>query len=202
MEKTILLGLKKVVETPSKEGALWVGEIPKGMKKEYKDKIMTLELQHKPLIVVYGKECHQNRDVQFFSNESKGYVYSGRRAESKPLTKELNEILDWVNDHFGVECNGILVNRYNDGNDCIGAHSDDEKSLGKNGVVGIVFGSTRTFRIRTKDKARKIVKDVPMKNGTVYWMSGDFKSCFTHEIPKEPRVLGKRTSLTFRRHLN
>jgi alkylated DNA repair dioxygenase AlkB len=201
MDSTILLGLKKVVETPLKNGALWIGEIPEGMKKEYKDKVMGLELQHRPLIVVYNKECHQNRDVQFFSDESEGYVYSGRRAESKPLTKELAEILSWVNDHFKVECNGILVNRYNDGNDCIGAHSDDEKSLGKNGVVGIVFGATRKFRIRTKDKNRRIVKDIPMKDGTVYWMSGDFNRCFTHEIPKESGFIGPRTSLTFRRHL-
>jgi alkylated DNA repair dioxygenase AlkB len=164
--------MEKVLKTPTEKGALWVGKIPDGMLKEYKDKIMGLELQHKPLIVVYGKECHQNRDVQFFSNESKGYAYSGKLAASKPLTKELTEILSWVNNLFGVGCNGVLVNRYNDGNDCIGAHSDDEKSLGKNGVVGIVFGATRKFRIRTKDATNKIVKDVPMEDGTVYWMSG------------------------------
>ena len=34
-----------------------------------------------------------------------------------------------VNNLFKVNFNGILVNRYADGKDYIGSHSDDEKNL-------------------------------------------------------------------------
>jgi hypothetical protein len=43
-------------------------------------------LDHKPEIMVYGKTCHQQRDVGFFSNESIGYQYSGKLVKSKEMT--------------------------------------------------------------------------------------------------------------------
>ena len=61
-----------------------------------------------------------------------------------------SELLKIVNELTQNNFNGILVNHYCDGNQYIGAHSDDEKELGTNGVVSISYGSERKFRIREK----------------------------------------------------
>ena len=47
--------------------------------------------------------------------------------------------------------NGILVNDYRDGNDNIGAHSDNEKGLNQGLILAISLGSSRKFRIRYKN---------------------------------------------------
>jgi alkylated DNA repair dioxygenase AlkB len=66
------------------------------------------------------------------------------------LTDSLNILLDMINNKFNTNFNGILVNRYDNGNDYISAHSDDEGSLSDIGVVSISYGSTRKLRIREK----------------------------------------------------
>lgn len=156
-------------------------------------------LVHRPEIKVFGKICHQPRDVGFFSDESIGYRYSHQMMPSQSLLPSLSSLLDIVNRKFDANFNGILVNLYVDGNDSIGDHSDDESSLGKEGVIAISSGATRKFRIRDKT-SRKIIKDIPMDHGMIIQMSGQFQREFTHGIPVEKRVKESRISFTFRHH--
>jgi alkylated DNA repair dioxygenase AlkB len=172
-----------------------IEELLKNCVDEVKDK-----LEVKPEIKIFGKIKHQKRDVGFFSNDSIGYQYSGKLAKSKPLTPCLLKLLEKVNKIYGAEFNGILLNYYEDGNNTIGAHSDEERNLDKVGVVSISFGATRTFRIRNK-KTKEIVKDIPMIQGELLHMGGDFQKEFTHEIPTEKSVKKGRYSFTFRKHL-
>lgn len=108
-----------------------------------------------------------------------GYKYSTTLMRSIPLTDGLKEMLDIVNEMFEAEFTGILVNTYLDGNDNIGRHSDNEKDLSPVGVVAISYGAVRKFRIR--DKAGKIVKDIPTTSGSILWMKGDFQKEFTRD---------------------
>ncbi len=115
--------------------------------------------------------------------------------------KSLEELLKMVNKIFGTDYNGILVNKYKTGEDYISAHSDDEISLDKSGVVAISWGTTRKFRIRNK-QTKKIVGDFPLESGNMVQMSGNFQKEFTHEIPVEKKIKEERISFTFRRHLH
>lgn len=153
-----------------------------------------------PPITVYGKQAYQHRSIGFFSDESIGYKYSGQIAQSQPLTNSLRELLDLVNTLYDSSFNGILVNRYETGDDYIGAHSDDESALDDIGVVCISYGAVRTFRIRNKI-TKEIVKDIPTTPNVFLHMGGDFQKEFTHEIPVEKKVKGTRYSFTFRKHL-
>lgn len=160
------------------------------------------KLLERPEIVVYGRICHQNRDVGFFSDESKGYSYSKKIMKSQPLTENLKKILKDINERFDCDFNGILVNRYNDGKQTIGKHSDDEGSLSKNGGVACIsYGATRKFRIRNKHSNISETKlDIPLNHGTLLYMGGHFQREFTHEIPCEAKVKQPRISFTFRKH--
>jgi alkylated DNA repair dioxygenase AlkB len=158
-----------------------------------------LELEEKPEIIVYGKKCRQQRNVGFFSDESVGYTYSKKLMPSKPLSPCMESLLDIINKTLHSDFNGILVNKYMDGNDYIGAHSDDELGLDKVGVVSISYGAERIFRIRDK-KTRKILYDELTTHCSVLNMGGDFQKFYTHEIPVQKKVKNSRISFTFRKH--
>ena len=157
------------------------------------------KLLKNPQIMIYGKVAFQHRSIGFFSNESEGYRYSGQLAASQSLTPNLSQLLECVNQMFGAKFNGILVNQYENGEDSIGAHSDDERYLDTAGVVSVSLGESRTFRIRDK-KTKKIVLDVASDSGKIIFMAGEFQKLFTHEIPTEKKKKNPRISFTFRRH--
>ena len=161
--------------------------------------IIDIELEEQPEIIIFGKKCKQQRNVGFFSNESIGYKYSKKMMESKPLSESMIELLRIINMEIGAEFNGILVNKYMDGNDYISAHSDDETGLDSVGVVSISYGSERIFRIR--DKATKeIVCDESTTHCSILHMGGNFQKVYTHEIPIQKKIKEPRISFTFRKH--
>lgn len=158
------------------------------------------ELDYHPEIRVFGKVCHQQRSIGFFSDESEGYKYSGSIARSKRMKPCMHEILSYVNNKFDSDFNGILVNKYENGNEYIGKHSDNERELHSGcGVIAMSVGAIRKFRIRDK-KTNRIVLDVPTYPNKIIQMAGKFQEEFTHEIPIEKKVKECRYSLTFRKH--
>ena len=157
------------------------------------------ELLVKPPIQLYGKTVYQQRSIGFFSNKSIGYYYSGQLAKSKPLQPNIKHLMDIINARFNTQYNGILVNKYDDGNNYISDHSDDETNLDKEGVIAISYGAVRKFRIRDKI-TKKIIMDIPTTSNSIIHMGGDFQKEFTHGIPVEKKVTGERYSLTFRKH--
>jgi len=157
------------------------------------------ELLVKPPIKVYGKIVHQQRNIGFFSDTSIGYYYSGQLAKAKSLKPHLSELLKLINNRFNTGYNGILVNYYEDGNNYIGDHSDDEKNLDKGGVISVSYGAVRKFRIRDKF-TKKIIMDIPTTSNGIIHMGGNFQKEFTHGIPVEKKINDMRYSLTFRTH--
>lgn len=174
--------------------------------KEYKHLVKSCiedikdKLKIRPEIKIYGKTCHQARDVGFFSDSSIGYQYSGQIAKSQKLTPNLKQLLDQINLMFNANFNGILINRYNNGLEYIGRHSDDEHNLDKQGVVAISYGTERKFRVNDKVSKKKVV-DVMTRSCSIIHMGGDFQKEFTHEILKDTKITNCRYSLTFRSHL-
>ena len=158
------------------------------------------QLEERPEIIVYGKPCRQHRNVGFFSDESIGYKYSKKLMASKPLSTSLSDLIVAINKMLGTQFNGILVNKYLDGSDYIGAHSDDETGLDGLGVVAISYGSERIFRIRNKND-KNIVCDEPTTHCGILHMGGNFQKLYTHEIPAQKKIKESRISFTFRKHI-
>ena len=158
------------------------------------------KLIERPEIKVYGKICNQNRSIGFFSNESIGYKYSNKMIKAQKLTKYLIELIDSINIIFNSNFNSILINYYKDGNDYIGAHSDDECCLDNIGVVSLSYGAIRKFRIKNKITKKTII-DIPTNNFSIIHMGGEFQKEFTHCIPIQKKIKDERWSFTFRKHL-
>ena len=169
---------------------------------EYTGPCLQLPLIERPIIKIYGKICHQQRNVGFFAKSGvDGYKYSGQQTdviniEDFPF---LQTIMDEVNTKLNSHFNGILVNLYENGERYISAHSDDENGISPVGVASVAFGAVRTFRIRYKE-SKQILIDVPHNPGDLLVMAGDFQKEFTHEIPIQKKVTQPRVSLTFRLH--
>lgn len=153
------------------------------------------------LIKIFDKICHQKRSIGFYSNISKGYSYSNTIRPSKMMKEHLTELLNLINKKFNSIFNGILINRYDNGKDYIGKHSDDKKGLEKDGgVIIISYGAIRKFRIRNKQTC-KIILDLPTEPNKIIQMYVDFQKEFTHEIPIKKRITKSKYYFTFRKHI-
>jgi len=170
---------------------------------DVKDKLIS-----QPPITVYGKTCHQRRDVGFFSDEVGAYNYSrGNEMKAEPVPFSLHSLLMEINnmkkEKYGeLACpfNAILVNRYNNGNDYIAAHSDSGVYNKKCGVWSLSCGGTRTFVIRNKN-TKSVVAKLTLTNGLLCEMGGQrFQDIYTHEVPRESKNNEPRISFTFRTH--
>lgn len=193
--------LQPKVRIETATSKLWVVD---GYSPDFFTQLQLLPLYEEPPIMIMGRQCQQRRNVGFFSDESAGYKYSGQFMPSSPLSSApiLQSILPSVNITLGTTFNGILVNRYINGEKYLSAHSDDERGLDKSGkkmVAGIAYGAVRTFRIRNK-ATKEIVLDYPHTPGTLLVMEGDFQKEFTHEIPVQKKIKEERISITFRHH--
>ncbi|KAL4585974.1 hypothetical protein LXL04_010602 [Taraxacum kok-saghyz] len=109
----------------------------------------------RPTIRVFGKPCLQPRDVCYIASEGlKELSYSGYKpnAYSWDVFPPLKEILDEVHKAFpGSQFNSLLLNRYNNGNDYVGWHSDDEKLYGNTPeIASISFGCERDFLLKKR----------------------------------------------------
>lgn len=166
-----------------------------------------IEFQKRPHIIVgnSNKLGRQHRNVAFYSNESFGYFYSNTVARAHPLTDDLSELMDFVNGATTAKFNGILINEYDSGQDYIGAHSDDEKTLSGNaGVVSLSFGDSRIMKFTTKNKDDHCQlgkgRQVELLSGHLLQMIGDtFQKRFKHRIDEETKR-ERRISFTFRCH--
>ena len=199
------LGLEAKLDTGNSR--LYVGTIDAlNLSDNLVKTIQELDLPRHHPIKVFNAICHPARDCQFFSDDAKHYSFARSKAEAKPLTSELLVLLNNVNTKFQDRYNGILVNRYTKLTDNINAHSDDERELGDSGVVAIVFGANRMFRIirkyRGDDGKLKTKKEleISLPNGSLVWMEGDFQKEFKHEVPALKGEDGVRISFTFRVH--
>lgn len=205
--KKLDIDFTTIFEDDKNDAQLIIGKINNNKlmektKKHLNKKIIS-NLNKRPIIKLWGKECNQNRDISFFSDFLKGYEYSGTIETSKPLTKTLGKILNIINNTFNATYNGILINHYNDGSCNIGEHSDAESGLDKNGngVLAIHYGVKRKFVVKRKSDGKRY--EIFPGDNEIIWMKGnDFQKLYTHQLPKVStnKVNTSKTSLTFRSH--
>jgi len=149
-------------------------------------------------IMMYGKELPLPRLSAWYGENQKPYTYSGITLQPLPWTDELLSIKTKIEEVAKVNFTSVLLNRYRDGQDYVGWHSDDEKELGKNPVIGSVnFGATRRFQLRRTDDHKEKF-EVELKHGTYLVMQGTTQHFWQHQVPKTAVKIGERLNLTFR----
>ena len=153
---------------------------------------------HHDKLNMYGKQVFLPRYSAWYGNSNKPYTYSGLTLQPNTWNKGLLFIKEQIEKIAKVEFNSVLMNWYRDGEDYINWHTDAEKELGKNPVIGSVnFGETRRFLIRRNDD-NSVKLEFPLKHGTLLIMSGELQHFWQHSVPKEKKVKKSRFNLTFR----
>ena len=146
----------------------------------------------------YGRNYYLPRLTLWFSKEQLGYKYSGIQMDSKPYPKFLGEISDKVCNFTKQNFNGVLLNKYRNGLDKVGWHSDNERCLGETiNVATISLGTTRTFFAKKSNGKKRLELD--LKPGSLLIMQHPFQNEWLHCIPARPKVRNPRISLTFRK---
>jgi alkylated DNA repair dioxygenase AlkB len=183
----------------NKNNLNWKNTNWRSFDKEKLDKVeFTNILWHHDQINMFGKQIFLPRYSAWHGDGDKPYTYSGLTLTPKPWNKGLLYIKNTIDSIAGVKFNSVLMNWYRDGDDYINWHTDAEKELGKNPVIGSVnFGATRRFLIRRIDDNKEKV-EIPLKNGTLLIMKGELQHFWKHSVPKEKKVKEDRFNLTFR----
>lgn len=149
-------------------------------------------------IKLYGKQIPLPRYSAWYGDFDKPYTYSGLTLQPNLWNKGLNYLKAEISKLANTEFNSVLLNWYRDGSDYISWHTDAEKELGKNPIIGSVnFGATRRFLLRRiDDKNEKI--ELSLKHGTFLIMAGKTQHYWQHSVPKQVKVDSTRINLTFR----
>ena len=125
------------------------------------------------------------------------YRYSGVNHQARIWTPPLRALRDRVDTLVGVHFNSCLLNRYEDGNQGMAWHSDDEACLGKDTVIASVsFGATRKFAFKHKQTQEK--RELMLQHGQLIVMRGSTQSHWRHAIMKSSKIHTPRINLTFR----
>jgi alkylated DNA repair dioxygenase AlkB len=149
-------------------------------------------------IKMFGKTHRVPRLTAWYGDRNKTYTYSGISMTSKPWNAELLEIKKKVEQYANFNFNSVLLNFYRSGNDSNSWHSDDEKELGYQPIIGSVsLGGTRKFRLRNK-KNKKTTYNIELDKGSLLIMSGKTQQYWEHQIPKTKKIVSERINLTFR----
>ena len=149
-------------------------------------------------VKMYGKTIQTARKMAWYGDEGLSYTYSGIERIAKPWQKDLFRLKEKIEIYTSQYFNSCLLNRYLDGTQGMGWHSDDEPTLGNpNTICSVSLGAERRFCFRHKQTKEKI--ELSLLPGSLLIMTGFTQRNWHHALPKSLRVKEPRINLTFRK---
>lgn len=146
---------------------------------------------------ILGKHIVTKRKVAWYGNSDYSYAYSNTTKQALAWTRELSILKRLVEEITGESFNSCLLNLYHNGNEGLGWHSDDEKSIGKyTPIASLSFGAERKFSF--KHKHTKQTVSLVLAHGSLLVMKGATQTNWLHSLPKSNRITQARINLTFR----
>jgi alkylated DNA repair dioxygenase AlkB len=164
---------------------------------QYLDLLMQNILWKNDEVILFGKHIVTKRKTAWYGDSDYLYAYSNITKQALPWTKELSGLKQMVEEFAGVKFNSCLLNLYHNGNEGMGWHSDDEKSLGKNNTIAsLSFGAERKFLF--KHKQTKQIISLVLEHGSLLIMKAATQRNWLHSLPKSKNIVQPRINLTFR----
>jgi alkylated DNA repair dioxygenase AlkB len=156
----------------------------------------TIAWEHDTL-VIYGRRIVTARQTAWYGDRPWAYTYSHTTKVALPWTAELLAIKALVEEVSGECYNSCLLNRYRDGREGMGWHSDDEDTIGPGSAIASVsLGAERRFDLRHKTTREKV--SLLLAHGSLLVMRGATQQHWQHSLPKSTRIGTSRVNLTFR----
>lgn len=149
-------------------------------------------------ITMFGRTIQVPRLSAWYGDPGAAYTYSGIALTPLPWIPELTPAVELAAELALCSFNSVLINRYRNGRDSVGWHSDDEPELGANPVIAsLSLGATRVFRMRRRDN-HTVQHRLELNSGDLVVMRGATQRLWAHQVPKTAKPVGERINLTFR----
>lgn len=147
---------------------------------------------------IYGKIHTSPRTICAFGDPGLTYKYSGTTVGCHAWTPTLNAVRDKIKNIIQNDITFCLANKYKNGDDYIGWHSDDERDLVPNSpIASISLGAERDFQLKKiQPNAPLITKK--LEHGSLLLMCGTTQKFYKHQVPKRKKITEERINLTFR----
>jgi alkylated DNA repair dioxygenase AlkB len=147
--------------------------------------------------VIFGRHIITRRKVAWYGDGNYAYAYSGKTRQALAWTPDLLRLKARVETLTGKTFNSCLLNLYHTGEEGMAWHSDDEKTLEKDGAIAsLSLGAERRFSFRHR-KTRETIS-VQLEPGSLLVMHGVTQDHWLHSLPKTKKVTDPRINLTFR----
>jgi alkylated DNA repair dioxygenase AlkB len=151
-------------------------------------------------ISMYGKKIPVPREESLFGDDL-NYAYRGVKIKAEPWTPFLLDIRNRIQTLSGFKFNFAVGNRYMNGKDSIGWHSDDFPQIGKKpAIASLSLGSTRRFKLKHKITGKTF--DYELESGSLLIMLPGCQDAWLHAVPKTTMEVGERINWTFRPHVD
>jgi alkylated DNA repair dioxygenase AlkB len=152
-------------------------------------------------IRLFGREVDSPRLSCWIGDEGTAYTYSGSRFQPHPWPAALLGLRRRLASELDGDFNSVLANRYRDGRDSMGWHSDNETALGSYPLIAsLSLGATRRFVLKHRQEP-SVKLQLELPHGSLLVMGGDTQANYRHALPRTSRPVGERINLTFRRIL-
>lgn len=149
-------------------------------------------------IRIFGRLVDSPRLSCWMGDTGAAYRYSGVKFDPVPWVPALAQVRERLQIETGHAFNSVLLNRYRDGRDCMGWHSDDEPELGPQPfIASLSLGQTRRFSLKHRTRP-ELRASVELRHGDLLLMGGDTQRLYRHALPRTTRAVGERINLTFR----
>ncbi|MFZ4799703.1 MAG: alpha-ketoglutarate-dependent dioxygenase AlkB family protein [Bacteroidia bacterium] len=149
-------------------------------------------------VIIFGKLIRTSRKVAWYASSNIEYTYSNISKKALPFTSELLSLKQIIELKTGETYNACLLNLYQNGNEGMGWHSDDENTLEPlASIASLSFGADRKFSL--KHQQNKQTVSVILENGSLLEMKAETQLFWKHSLPKTTKVIGPRINLTFRK---
>jgi alkylated DNA repair dioxygenase AlkB len=149
-------------------------------------------------IRMFGRWVDSPRLSCWIGDPEAKYRYSGADFVPQPWPPSLLPLRGRLHQACAAPFNSVLINRYRDGSDSMGWHSDDEPELGDRPLIAsLSLGASRRFLLRRRDDHSRRT-EIMLGHGDLLLMGGDTQRFYQHALPKTARPTGERINLTFR----
>lgn len=153
----------------------------------------------KHTVRVFNQSFRSPRLSAWYGEPGAAYRYSGVTHYPLPWLHELAELKIRLEAFFKHSFNSVLLNYYRNGDDGMGAHSDDEAELGRQPVIAsLSLGASRRFVFHPRPPNCGASIKLHLPHGSVLLMKGRCQRDWKHSLPKTKRAVGPRINLTFR----
>lgn len=182
---------------PDAELWLWQQWLPSARSQQLFQQLLQQLPWQQPQIRMFGKAVSIPRRQVWMGDPHCCYRYSGVMFQPEPWHPLVRQITAWVNRQLNRQFNSVLLNLYQQGDDHMGWHQDDEPELGPMpDIASLSLGQSRRFELKHVQLGHQM--NLTLGDGDLLLMTGDCQRCWQHRVPKQAKVNSARINLTFR----